>query len=239
MFAGAARYRTAQRSTTTLRNDGGFRRDYLDVVILDTAGTYNDVVGFATELADRVVVITSTDLTSLKNTSLLVEHLALKGQGDERVVVTLIHGHDVDGSPQKADVEFAISRPVNHEIPFDANVRKASQSGVPVVQHYPRTAASLAFGRLAGDLAGFAYAPAESVEAVRGPSSKCRLCKTATAGRTGQDRSLGGAHLSSFTSPARPRNGFRGPRWFGELVGIALAGPRGCSRRLVGGLRVT
>lgn len=155
-------------STEQLQEMIKFAATIFDVVVLDTPGTFNDVVGAATELADRVVVVTSTDLTSLKNTSLLVEHLDLRGRNADDVVVTLIHGHDVAGGPEKADVEFAISRAVNHEVPFDRNVRKASQAGVPVVQHYPRTAASLAFGRLAGDLAGFAYEPEEVKDPVRG-----------------------------------------------------------------------
>jgi len=155
-------------STEQLKAMVEFAATIFDVVILDTPGTYNDVVGSATEMADRVVVVTSTDLTSLKNTSLLIEHLELKGRSEDDVVVALIHGHDVEGGPSRADVEFAISRRVDHEIPFDRNVRKASQAGIPVVQHYPRTAASLAFGSLAGHLAGFTYTPAEVADPVRG-----------------------------------------------------------------------
>lgn len=155
-------------STEQLQDMVRFAATMFDVVVLDTPGTYNDVVGAATEMADRVVVVTSTDLTSLKNTSLLIEHLQHKGRKDDEVVVALIHGHDVEGGPKKADVEFAISHIVDHEIPFDRSVRRASQAGVPVVQHYPRTPASLAFGRLAGHLAGFSYEPAETTDPVRG-----------------------------------------------------------------------
>lgn len=155
-------------STEALQDTIRFAATMFDVVVLDTPGTYNDVVGAATELADRIVVVTSTDLTSLKNTSLLIEHLNLKGREPEQVLVTLIHGHDVDGAPSRSDVEFAISHKVNHEVPFDRNVRKASQLGVPVVQQYPRTDASIAFGRLAGELAGFNYAPVDAPDPVRG-----------------------------------------------------------------------
>jgi MinD-like ATPase involved in chromosome partitioning or flagellar assembly len=114
-----------------------------------------------------VIVVTSTDLSSLKNTSLLVEHLELKGRTGDDVLVTLIHGHDVLGSPSKSDVEFAISHSVAHEVPFDRNVRKASQLGVPVVQAYPRTPASLVFGQLAGEIAGFEYVVEEPADPLR------------------------------------------------------------------------
>ena len=146
-----------------------FAASIFDVVILDTPGTFNDVVGSAVELADRVVVVTSTDLTSLKNTSLLVEHLQLRGLDEEQVAVSLIHGHDVPGVASKSDVEFAISRPVTFEVPFDRNVRKASQVGVPVVMYRPTTPASAVFGEMAGRLAGIAYAPIQQTQdAVRG-----------------------------------------------------------------------
>ena len=153
-------------STEQLQQMISFAAGMFDVVILDTPGTFNDVVGAATEMATTVVVVTSTDLTSLKNTSLLVEHLELKGRTDD-VLVTLIHGHDVPGSPSKADVEFAISHNVAFEVPFDRNVRKASQVGVPVVLAFPRTAASVVFGQLAARIAGFQYAAAEPADPLR------------------------------------------------------------------------
>jgi MinD-like ATPase involved in chromosome partitioning or flagellar assembly len=145
-----------------------FAASMFDVVILDTPGTFNDVVGAAVELADRVVVVTSSDLTSLKNTSLLIEHLNLRGLGEEQVVVNLIHGHDVDGGPAKSDVEFAIGRPVTFEVPFDRAVRKASQIGIPAVMYKPHAPAPMVFRSMAAHLGGFTLLPAkQDSDAVR------------------------------------------------------------------------
>jgi pilus assembly protein CpaE len=130
-----------------------FAATMFDVVILDTPGTFNDVVGAAVEVAESVVVITSSDVASLKNTSLLLEHFSLKGEGGPRPIVTLIHGHDQAGLG-RAEVEFAISHPVAHEIPFDRNVRKASQLGVPLVSWRPASAAGAALLGLAADVSG-------------------------------------------------------------------------------------
>lgn len=141
-----------------------FAASIFDVVILDTPGTFNDVVGAAVDLADRVVVVTSTDLTSLKNTSLLIEHLALKGLNEDQVVVNLIHGHDVAGGAARKDVEFAISRPVTFEVPFDRNVRKAGQVGVPVVMYRATAPAAAVFNEMAGSLAGVSLAPAAAAQ---------------------------------------------------------------------------
>lgn len=144
-----------------------FASSIFDVVVLDTPGTFNDVVGAAISMADRIVVVTSTDLTSLKNTSLLLEHLELKGVAEKRVAVTLIHGHNVPGLAKKADVEFAVSRPVNYEVPFDRNVRKASELGIPVVMYRANAPAAAVFGQMAGRLAGFAPEPTTVEEPVR------------------------------------------------------------------------
>lgn len=133
-----------------------FSATMFDVVILDTPGTFNDVVGAAVGVAESVVVITSSDLTSLKNTSLLLEHFSLKGEEGPRPIVTLIHGHDQPGLG-RAEVEYAISHPVAHEIPFDRNVRKASQLGVPLVSWRPGSAAGAALVGLAADVAGETY----------------------------------------------------------------------------------
>lgn len=124
-----------------------------DVVVLDTPGTFNDVVGTAIEEAGRVMVITSADLTSLKNTTLLLEHFRLRGMRDGDVAVALVHGSAAQAAGL-SDVEYALGRKVDYEVPFDGAVQKASQLGIPVVQRRPGSAASVAFRRIAADLSG-------------------------------------------------------------------------------------
>lgn len=130
-----------------------FAATVFDVVILDTPGTFNDVVGASIEVANRVIVVTSSDLSSLKNTSLLLEHFNMRGLDDDQVMVTLIHGHGYE-SPSRADVEFAISHPINREVPFDRAVAKASQAGIPVVLYRPDSPAALAFNSMAEAISG-------------------------------------------------------------------------------------
>ena len=125
-----------------------------DVVILDTPGTFNDMVGAAIETANRVVVITSTDLTSLKNTTLVLEQFRQKGIAEGSTSLALIHGHGLEGAGSRADVEYAIGRAVDHEIPFDGSVRKASQLGISVVMMRPGSPAAVALRRLAADVSG-------------------------------------------------------------------------------------
>lgn len=142
-----------------------FAATVFDIVILDTPGTFNDVVGAAVEVANRVIVVTSSDLSSLKNTSLLLEHFDMRGMDDDQVMVTLIHGHGYEG-PSVKDVEFAISHPVNREVPFDRNVAKAGQAGIPVVLYKPHSPAALVFHSMAEAVTGqrFAFETAPQVK---------------------------------------------------------------------------
>ncbi len=131
-----------------------FAATVFDVVICDTPGTYNDVVGAALEVSDRVVAVTSAEPASLKNAALLVDHFRAQGRPDDTVLVTLIHGHNEPG-PGRADVEFVIDHPVNFEIPFDPAVRKATQLGVPVVRQRPGSPAARVYAALAAAVAGY------------------------------------------------------------------------------------
>jgi pilus assembly protein CpaE len=131
-----------------------FAATIFDVVICDTPGTFNDVVGAALEVSDRVVAITSSEPASLKNAALLVEHFREKGRSDDEVIVALIHGHDQPG-PARADIEFVLDHPVNFEVPFDPAVRKATQAGVPVVRYRPSSPAARVYEALAASLAGY------------------------------------------------------------------------------------
>mgnify|MGYP000439320977 FL=1 len=118
-----------------------FAATIFDVVICDTPGTYNDVVGAAVEVSDRVVAITSTDPASLKNAALLVEHFRMKGRPEDALLITLVRSHR-EAAPSRTDVEFVIDHPVNFDVPFDPAVRKATQAGIPVVQYRPSAPAA-------------------------------------------------------------------------------------------------
>lgn len=131
-----------------------FAATVFDVVICDTPGTYNDVVGAAVEVSDRVVAVTSCDPASLKNAALLVEHFRMKGRPDDALIVTLVHGHG-EAAPARGEVEFVIGHPVNFEVPFDPAVRKATQAGVPVVRYRPGALAARVFEALAAAVAGY------------------------------------------------------------------------------------
>lgn len=135
-----------------------FAATMFDYVVLDTPGTFNDVVSASIAIAHKVVVVTSSDLTSLKNSSLLIEHLQVRNVPENDVVVTLIHGHSLAG-PSRSEVEFVIGRNVSHEIPYDTNVQRASQAGVPTVTFRPNSPAAMGFVEVASHLSGLALSP--------------------------------------------------------------------------------
>jgi pilus assembly protein CpaE len=146
-------------STERVQTMVQFAATMFDYVVLDTPGTFNDIVSASIDISHKVVVVTSTDLTSLKNSSLLLEHLQARSVPENDVVVTLIHGHGVVG-PGRKDVEYVIGRNVSHEIPYDTNVRRASQAGVPAVTYRPNSPAAMGFMAVASHLSGLALLPA-------------------------------------------------------------------------------
>ncbi len=136
-----------------------FATTMFDYVVLDTPGTFNDVVSASIGIAHKVVVVTSTDLTSLKNSALLIEHLQVRNVPENDVVVALIHGHTL-GGPGRKEVEYVIGRNVSHEVPYDTNVRRASQVGVPAVVYRPNSPAAAQFLAIAAHVSGLPLLPA-------------------------------------------------------------------------------
>jgi pilus assembly protein CpaE len=137
-----------------------------DYVILDTPGALDEGVAVAIEMAAQVVVITSPDLASIKNTNLLMAYMEGRGVARERATITLtnnIRGQGV--SP--ADVSRLLELDVDFEVPFATEIIRGSQAGQPVVMIDPTSNASRVYAELASRLTG---KPVTLPEASRTPS---------------------------------------------------------------------
>ncbi|TAK74419.1 MAG: response regulator [Dehalococcoidia bacterium] len=124
-----------------------------DYVIVDTPGTFNDVVASAVEHADTVLVISSLDVVSVKDTWLALEMLGSWGVPAERLklVTNRTAPHCV---VSEADVTAALQRAPLMQIPYDRAVSAASAVGQPVVLAQPSSAFSECIGEMARALAG-------------------------------------------------------------------------------------
>ncbi len=115
-----------------------FAAHMFDYVIVDTPGAFNDSVAAALELADHAMIVTSMEITSVKNTSLLLEVLSGAGYPTERTLVMVNHTIP-DPGVTVVDVAPTLNRASVWEVPYDPTVRAGSQAGRPVVLLDPRS----------------------------------------------------------------------------------------------------
>jgi len=104
------------------------------------------------EASDRIVVITSPEITSLRRTRELLGVLTSLQIPDERVLLVLNRCIDVPGIDARRTEQF-LRRPVAVTIPYGgAACIEAIVSGRPVVQSHPNSATAEAIAELAGML---------------------------------------------------------------------------------------
>lgn len=124
-----------------------------DYVILDTPGVFNDIVGMAIEVATQVLVVTSVDMASIKDTSLMLDLLEGESFPAERLFVTVNHANGAN-SIRASDIERVLHKDVFWEIPHDSEVSMATQVGTPVVLAKPKSLAGKSLAGLAGKITG-------------------------------------------------------------------------------------
>jgi pilus assembly protein CpaE len=120
-----------------------------DYVVLDTPGAFNDIVGTAIECATQVLVVTSVDMASIKDTSFILDLLESESFPDERLLLTVNHANGAN-TIRASDIERVLRKSVYWEIPHDSEVTLATQVGKPVVIAKPRS-------RAAQNMTGLAY----------------------------------------------------------------------------------
>lgn len=130
-----------------------YASELFDYVVLDTPGTLDEMVSVAIKAATRVVAVTSLDLTSIKNTNLLLAFL--EGHGIDRQSVVLTVSHNLEHNIVSAqDVSNLLEKVVDFEVPFSSDILKAAQLGSPIAYAKPTTAPAHVYGQLAALVAG-------------------------------------------------------------------------------------
>ena len=124
-----------------------------DYVLLDTPSGLDDVVLTALQVATASLVVTSDDLSSITDTSFVLDLLESEPLLANRLVLTLNHPHRA--SPiNEGDLRHVLGKEVGWKIPYDPAVVLAAQSGDPVVVARPHARASKSFRGLAARLIG-------------------------------------------------------------------------------------
>jgi pilus assembly protein CpaE len=132
---------------------------FCDYVVIDTPAQYNDVVIGLIEQSDDVVMVTSLDIPSIKNTKLGLQTLRLLEVGEEKISL-LINRADAKVQLDVAEVERTLGLRAASLIPSDIVVPQSVNKGVPVVLDTPRSDVANSFELLADRFAGGAPAAA-------------------------------------------------------------------------------
>ncbi len=135
-----------------------FASRIFDYVILDTPGAFNDIVGAALDVANQVLVVTSVDMASIKDTSFVLDVLESEGFPEDRLFLTVNHPNGANAI-RAADIERVLRKPVFWEIPHDPQMTLATQVGLPVVLAKPKSRAGINLAGLAGKITGKTMSP--------------------------------------------------------------------------------
>jgi pilus assembly protein CpaE len=130
-----------------------FASRMFDYVILDTPGAFSDIVGAALEVATQVLVVTSVDMASIKDTSFILDVLESEGFPDDRLFLTVNHPNGAN-TIRAADIERVLRKKVFWEIPHDPHMTMATQVGLPVVLARPKSRAATNLAGLADKITG-------------------------------------------------------------------------------------
>ena len=129
-----------------------------DYVILDTPGTFNDIVARALELATLVLLVATVDMASLKDTLLAIDMLRSWNFPQEKVKL-VINSTNEATNVQPQEVKRMLGRDVFWSIPYDRNISTSTQLGMPVVVAKPTTKAAESLVELAFVLSGVRQQP--------------------------------------------------------------------------------
>ncbi len=131
-----------------------------EFVVVDTPSQLDERTLEAFELADRVLLVSSYNMTSVRATKASLALLDALGVAGERVDVILNHTRP-RVSYKREDIEAILGRAALADLPYDPRVDQSVNSGTPLLRSQPRAELSRRLIALAQTLAGPAT-PGES-----------------------------------------------------------------------------
>lgn len=124
-----------------------------DYIIIDTPGTFNELIATTLELANIILLVTSMDIASIKDTALALEMLRAAQVSEDKVKLTINHSTS-SNSLREEDVERVLEYRVTWRIPHDYNVASSNQLGIPIVIAKPYARVSRAITDISYALSG-------------------------------------------------------------------------------------
>lgn len=139
-----------------------------EFVVIDTAGSFDAFVRTCVEASTLVLVVTSGEVSSVRDTAAAVRRLDAWGVDRDRSRLVLNRGRRAPGI-QPAEVAKAVNREIFWEIPFDSDVPRSVQLGRPVVVSLPGSPLAKSLTLLARRIAGTNRALVAQPQAAKQP----------------------------------------------------------------------
>lgn len=124
-----------------------------EFVVVDTDGSMDEMARTAIECATLALLVTSGDVSSIRDTVRALARLRAAGIPEDRTRVVLNRGAGAAGA-KLADVKQALGTEVFWEIPYDRAVQESVQLGQPVIGRPKRSPAATSIIQLARRTAG-------------------------------------------------------------------------------------
>jgi pilus assembly protein CpaE len=124
-----------------------------DYLIIDTPGAFNEVVAASLEAASLVLMVTSMDMASIKDTIVALDLLRSWSFPEEKLKIAVNHSSQANGVKPE-DLATALSREIFWQIPYDRAITSTNQIGQPAVMSKPGARVSQSVTELARLLAG-------------------------------------------------------------------------------------
>lgn len=119
-----------------------------DTVVLDTAGTLNEISEMAVEIGTIVLWVTTTEFASVKDSLEAMRALKVLSYSQERVRIVM-NAISPDDGVRPSVVQDALQRDVFWNIPYDRKVRQGTHLGQPIVITAPQSVAAKSLADLA------------------------------------------------------------------------------------------
>ncbi|MEO8898295.1 MAG: P-loop NTPase [Candidatus Dormibacter sp.] len=109
-----------------------------DYVIVDSPAHIEERVLEVMEVADQILVVSSFNITSVKDTKVTLKLLQSLGIERDRIAVVLNQVHPKVGFPRE-EIEKSLRREVLAHLPYDARIDDSIDNGRPAVISEPRS----------------------------------------------------------------------------------------------------
>lgn len=112
-----------------------------DFVVLDTPGFFTELVGVALDMSDLVLLITTMDVSSIKDCAMALEMLTAADFPMDRIKLVVNHPTDIHRVDKKQVTEVT-GLEIFWEVPYDRSVVQGGQVGMPLVMTKPNSKAA-------------------------------------------------------------------------------------------------